>query len=94
MNIKNNIKIEKIDDFGRGIGHVNNKIIFIDNAMIGEIVDVNIIKQTTKYYEGIVINYIKKSNDRVNIKCPYYNTSIFYINIFFIFNNLINRAFC
>ncbi len=73
MNIKNNIKIEKIDDFGRGIGHVNNKIIFIDNAMIGEIVDVNIIKQTTKYYEGIVINYIKKSNDRVNIKCPYYN---------------------
>lgn len=73
MNIKNNIKIEKIDDFGRGIGHVNNKIIFIDNAMIGEIVDVNIIKQTTKYYEGIVTNYIKKSNDRVNIKCPYYN---------------------
>lgn len=73
MNIKNNIKIEKIDDFGRGIGYVNNKIIFIDNAMIGEIVDVNIIKQTTKYYEGIVTNYIKKSNDRVNIKCPYYN---------------------
>ena len=73
MNIKNNIKIEKIDDFGRGIGYVDNKIIFIDNAMIGEIVDVNIIKQTTKYYEGIVTNYIKKSNDRVNIKCPYYN---------------------
>ena len=28
MNIKNNIKVEKIDDFGRGIGYVDNKIIF------------------------------------------------------------------
>ena len=73
MNIKNNIKIEKLDDFGRGIGYVDNKIIFINNAMIGEVVDINITKETTKYYEGEVIKYIKLSNDRVNVKCPYYN---------------------
>lgn len=72
MNIKNNIKVEKLDDFGRGIGYVDNKIIFINNAMIGEIVDVNIIKETNKYYEGEVIKYIKKSSDRVNVSCPYY----------------------
>lgn len=72
MNIKNNIKVEKLDDFGRGIGYVDNKIIFINNAMIGEIVDINIIKETTKYYEGEVIEYIKKSSDRVNVNCPYY----------------------
>lgn len=73
MNIKNNIKIEKLDDFGRGIGYVDNKIIFINNAMIGEVVDINITKETTKYYEGEVIKYIKLSSDRVNVKCPYYN---------------------
>ena len=72
MNIKNNIKVEKIDDFGRGIGYVDNKIIFINNAMIDDVVDVNIIKETTKYYEGVVIKYIKKSSDRVNVSCPYY----------------------
>lgn len=72
MNIKNNIKVEKLDDFGRGIGYVDNKIIFINNSMIGDIVDVNIIKETTKYYEGEVIEYIKKSSDRVSVSCPYY----------------------
>ena len=72
MNIKNNVKVEKLDDFGRGIGYVDNKIIFISDAMIGEVVDVNIIKETNKYYEGEVIKYIKKSRDRVNVSCPYY----------------------
>ena len=72
MNIKNNVKVEKLDDFGRGIGYVDNKIIFIIDAMIGEVVDVNIIKETNKYYEGEVIKYIKKSSDRVNVNCPYY----------------------
>lgn len=72
MNIKNNVKVEKLDDFGRGIGYVDNKIIFISDAMIGEVVDVNIIKETNKYYEGEVIKYIKKSKDRVNVSCPYY----------------------
>ena len=72
MNIKNNVKVEKLDDFGRGIGYVDNKIIFISDAMIGEVVDVNIIKETNKYYEGEVIKYIKKSRDRVNVRCPYY----------------------
>lgn len=72
MNIKNNVKVEKLDDFGRGIGYVDNKIIFISDAMIGEVVDVNIIKETNKYYEGEVIKYKKKSRDRVNVSCPYY----------------------
>lgn len=72
MNIKNNVKVEKLDDFGRGIGYVDNKIIFISDAMIGEVVDVNIIKETNKYYEGEVIKYIKKSRDRVSVSCPYY----------------------
>ncbi len=73
MNIKNNIKIEKLDDFGRGISYIDNKITFINNAMIDEIVDVNIIKETTKYYEAEVIKYITKSNNRINVNCPYYN---------------------
>ena len=72
MNIKNNVKVEKLDDFGRGIGYVDNKIIFSSDAMIGEVVDVNIIKETNKYYEGEVIKYIKKSRDRVSVSCPYY----------------------
>ena len=73
MNTKNNVEIIKLDDLGRGIGYINNKIIFIPNALPDEIVNIEIIKETNKYYEGKVIDYLKKSNDRIHPRCPYYN---------------------
>jgi len=73
MNIKNNVEIIKLDDMGRGIGYINNKIIFIPNSLPEEVVDVNIVKETSKYYEGEVINYIKTSNKRIYPNCLYYN---------------------
>ncbi len=66
------IKIIKLDDFGRGIGYYNNKIIFINNALPDEIVSVKITKDTKKYYEGVKVNYISKSNKRIKPLCPYY----------------------
>lgn len=73
MNIRNNILVTKLDDFGRGIGYVDNKIIFIKNALPDEIVDVDIVKDTKKYYEGNVIKYIKVSGKRKQVKCPFYD---------------------
>lgn len=72
MNIKNNIKIERLDDQVRGIGYIDNKIIFLENALPGEIVDVNIVRETKKFYEGKIIKYKKKSIDRIEPICPYY----------------------
>ena len=72
MNIKNNIIIERLDDNGRGIGYIDNKIIFIPNSLTSEIVDVEITKETSKYYEGKVINYIKVSDKRIESVCPYF----------------------
>lgn len=73
MNIRNNIDIIKLDDEGRGIGYIDNKIIFVPNALPNEIIDLKIIKETTKYFVGEVIKYIKKSDRRIVVKCPYYN---------------------
>ena len=72
MNIKNNIEIIKLDDQGRGISYIDNKITFIPNTLINEIVDVEIIKSTNKYNIGKVIKYIKKSYNRIDYICPYY----------------------
>ena len=69
MSIKNNIKILKLDDKGRGIGYTENKIIFIPNSLPNEIVDIEIIKETSKYCEGRVVNYIKVSNERIKPVC-------------------------
>ena len=67
------LEIEKLDHQGRGISKINGKVIFIPNAYIGEIVEVEVINDTKKYMEGKVTKYIKTSNDRVKYNCPYYN---------------------
>ena len=67
------VVIEKLDHFGRGITHIDNKICFIENALPEEIVDIKITKEKKKYLEGKVLKIIKKSSKRVKSSCPYYN---------------------
>ena len=67
------VKIDRLDNFGRGITYINNKICFVDNALPNEIVEIEIIKEKSKYIEAKVINYIKKSNKRIKVDCQYYN---------------------
>ena len=43
------VKIERLDDFGRGIAYINNKITFIENALEDEIVEIKIVKEHKKY---------------------------------------------
>lgn len=63
--------IEKLDNQGRGISFINGKITFIDNALPGEEVEIKITKENSKIIEAEVINYIKKSDIRINEICPY-----------------------
>lgn len=72
MNIKNNVSIKSLDDFGNGIAYIDNKIAFIPNTLPNEVVDISITKETKKYYEAKVINYIKLSDKRIKPICPYY----------------------
>ncbi len=67
------MKIDKLDYYGRGILKLNNKIIFVENALKDEDVDIKIIKENKKYNEAVVTNYNKKSNIRVTPKCRYYD---------------------
>lgn len=67
------INIYSIDHQGRGIAKVDDKITFINNALPTEIVDIEITKDSKKIYEADVVNYIKKSDLRIEPLCPYYN---------------------
>ncbi len=67
------VLIERLDYFGRGIGYIDGKICFVENALEKELVNVKITKETKGYYEGKVINYIKKSPERVESLCPIYD---------------------
>ena len=65
--------IEKLDNKGRGICFVDNKITFVENALPDEEVDIEITNSKSKYNEAKVKKYNKLSNDRVEVKCPYYD---------------------
>lgn len=66
------VKIEKLDHYGRGITKINNKICFVKNALPKEIVEIKIEKETKKYFLANITKIIKRSNDRVTPPCPLY----------------------
>ena len=67
------LKIEKMDNYGRGIAYFNDKICFVENALPGEIVQVEIEKEYKKYIEAKVISYKKVAPNRIKEECPYSN---------------------
>lgn len=67
-----NLKIDRLDHQGRGISKINEKIIFIPNALPNEIVNVKIVKENKKFLEGEVIDLIEESSKRIKSPCPYY----------------------
>ena len=66
------LEITDFDYKGRGIGKIDGKIVFVENSIPGEIIDIDIVKDEKKYVEGVVKRYINKSNNRITPECPYY----------------------
>ena len=66
------LKIEKLDHQGRGIGFLNDKIVFVPFCVPGDIVNIKVIKEKKKYIEAEVNKYIEKDNKHINQNCPFY----------------------
>ena len=66
-------KIKRLDDFGRGITFVDDKICFVFNGLIGEEVELLITNEKSKYKEAETTKIIEESKNRVKPICPYYN---------------------
>ena len=67
------VEIVKFDNLGRGIGYINNKIIFVPKTVPGDIINVEIINEHSKYYEGKIIDIVKLSKKRIDSICPFFN---------------------
>lgn len=67
-----NLEIVKIDDFGRGIGFIDGKVTFVPKTVIGDIVDVEIVKTKKKYNVAKIQRIIKPSLKRKIVCCPYF----------------------
>lgn len=67
------VKIERLDDLGRGITTIHQKICFVEDALPNEVVDIKIQKEHSKYLEGTVLQYVEQSPIRIEAECPYTN---------------------
>lgn len=68
------VEIKRLGINGEGIGYIDKKAIFIDHALPGELVLVDIIEDHQTYLKGKLIQIIKASDDRVTPFCPVYDT--------------------
>ena len=66
------VKIEKLDHQGRGIARINGIPVFIENALINEVVEIEITNKKKNYMEGKVVDYLETSSNRIKPKCPYF----------------------
>lgn len=68
------MKIEKLDNKGRGITYYNGLITFVNNALPDEEVKINITSENKKFYTADALEISNDNKNRVLPKCPYYNT--------------------
>lgn len=66
------VEIVKLDDFGRGICFMNDKVTFVPNTLPGDIVNIRIVKEHKKYNEAILLDLVKPSSERIDAPCPYF----------------------
>lgn len=71
MNFK--VMCEKLDDFGRGVAHVDGKVVFISGLYPNEEALINVVLDKKKYMVGEIVSLINKSIDRTICDCPYEN---------------------
>ena len=66
------VQIESLSHEGRGVAHVEGKVVFIDFALPGETVEFKYTRQSKSFDEGKAIKVIKASADRVEPICEHF----------------------
>lgn len=69
---KDEAVISSLDHEGKGIAHIGEKIVFIDNALIGETVRFKVFKKKKKAFFAKSTEIIDPSSDRVDPICKYF----------------------
>ena len=63
-------RIETLSDDGRGIAHVDERTVFVSQALPGEVVRFQYTRYSNKLTEAKVVEVVEASTDRVEARCP------------------------
>lgn len=70
--ILESLHIESVDLEGQGLSHHEGKVIFVENALLGEQVDVEITRSKASYAKGRAIAWHRSSPQRVLPGCEFF----------------------
>ena len=67
------VTINSIAQGGEGVSHlINGKTVFVDGALVDEVVSIEIYKETKSYAKAKIVEIIKPSDKRVEPFCSHY----------------------
>ena len=66
------LRIESLDHEGRGIGHADGKVVFVDGALAGEVVSYASRRKKASYEVADVGRILRSSVARVVPRCPHF----------------------
>ena len=67
------VLISSVNHQGYGVARINNKVVFVENAITDDVVDIEIVKEYKKYALGEVVNFVSMSKEHITSACPYYD---------------------
>lgn len=68
-----NVTISDLSSEGKGIVKIDGKVIFVDNAVTGDIADIQSRKSNKNYETAKIISLISPSPNRIVPYCPHYD---------------------
>lgn len=68
------IEITDVAAEGKALCRIDDKVVFVNGAVPGDIVDIQITRKRSSFMEGNAINFHKYSEDRVAPMCKYFGT--------------------
>ncbi len=70
--ILNSVLITDIADEGLAVGRHNNMVVFVKNAVPGDVVDVQVRRAKSSFYEGVAVHVVKASEYRDTPFCKHF----------------------
>ena len=67
-----NVQIENVAAEGKALAHVDGMVVFVDFAVPGDIVDIQVTKKKKNYMEGFIKRIVKSSKDRLEPFCEHF----------------------
>jgi 23S rRNA (uracil1939-C5)-methyltransferase len=64
--------IESLDHEGRGVGHVDGKVVFVEGALPGELVEYRPARKKKHFETAALLNIQRASSDRISPKCQFF----------------------